>query len=85
MCVSPFLQFLFLLFCLVFPVGNDVQKLQCSHPPHIIPGASAGLGHRIHIGYPSPLVLIRLSRDLILSSICILLVSFLIALISCLQ
>lgn len=60
MGVFPFLHLLFLSFNLVLSVGNDIQKLKCSHLPHIIPWTSAGLADCIYIGDPSPLVVKRL-------------------------
>ena len=69
MSLFPFFKFRLLLLHLVLPVGEDVQKLNRSHPEHIIPGATAGLRHGIHIVYPSPLVSKAFSCSTILSRI----------------
>ena len=52
----PFFQVRLLLLCLILPVGEDVEEFNRTPTHHIIPGASAGLGGCVHIGYPTPLV-----------------------------
>lgn len=81
----PILNVLFLLGNLVFPVREDVQKLNCSPSHHLIPGTSAGLGGCIYICDPSPLVCKSLSCSSILLRISSLLVLSLILSASCLQ
>lgn len=85
MCPFPIFYVLFLLGKLVFPVGEDVQKLYCSPSHHLIPGTPAGLGGCIYIGDPSPLVSKSLSCSSILLRISSLLVLSLILIASCLE
>ena len=85
MCPFPFFYVLFLLGNLVFPVGEDVQKLYCSPPHHLIPGTPACLGGCIYICDPTPLVSKSFSCSRILFSIFSLLVLSLILSASCLQ
>lgn len=85
MCPFPFLNVLFLLVNLVLAIGQDVQKLNCSPPHHIIPGASAGLGGCIYIGDPPPFVSKSLSCSRIFSRISSLFFLSLIPIASCLE
>ena len=85
MCPFPIFYVLFLLCNLIFPVGEDVQKLYCSPSHHLIPGTPAGLGGCIYIGDPSPFVSKSLSCSRIFPSISSLLVLSLILIASCLE
>lgn len=55
MTPSPFFKF-FLFLCPLIPaIGKDIQELYCRHLPHLIPGASASLRHKVYIRNPTPL------------------------------
>ena len=85
MCLLPFLNVFFLLVNLVFPVGEDVQKFNCSPSHHLIPGAPAGLGGCIYICDPTPLFAKSFSSSWIFCRISSLLVLSLIPIASCLE
>ena len=67
MCSFPLFKFLLVPCNLVFPVTDEIEEFNCTHPPNIIPTAPAGFRDIINICYPTPFILERISCTCLIS------------------
>ena len=69
MRILPFFDLLLLPRILVLAVTKDIEKLHDTHPCHLLPRASVGLGYCVYARNPTPLILINISTAIIFFNI----------------